>query len=68
MIVVSINTTENFCEINIFHRMMKVYIVKKLKMKNNSHWRTVTIFASLFRGVFILIKKITFSRFIRNTL
>ncbi len=68
MILVSINTTENFCEINIYHRMMKVYLVKKLKMKNNSHWRTVAIFTSVFKGIFILFKRLTFSSAAKNTL
>lgn len=68
MILVSINTTENFCEINIYHRLMKVYLVKKLKMKNNSHWRTVTIFASVFKGMLILFKRLTFSPVAKNVL
>ncbi|MFA5806479.1 MAG: hypothetical protein WC879_17750 [Melioribacteraceae bacterium] len=67
MILVSINTTENFCEINIYHRMMKVDLVKKLKMKNNSHWRTITIFASVVRGIFILFKRIALSPVAKNT-
>jgi hypothetical protein len=58
MILVSINTGENFCEINIRHRLLEVYLVKNLAMRNNSHWKTISIFASLFKGLFVLGKRI----------
>ncbi|MBA4407640.1 hypothetical protein C0389_10225 [bacterium] len=68
MILVSINTTEKFCEINIYHKLIKVDLVKNLKMKNNSHWRTFSIFASVFKGMFILFKRILFSPITRDVL
>lgn len=61
MILVSINTTEDICEIDINHQTMQVHLVKKLKMRNDSFLRTAAIFFSVFKGIFILLKRLVFS-------
>jgi hypothetical protein len=62
MILVSINTGEDFCVISIIHRFIQVDISKKLLMSKTSLLRTLSIFMSVFGGVFILFMRLFFSK------
>lgn len=62
MILVSVYTEENLCEISIVHHLVKVNLSKKLMMKKNSHLRTIAIFAAIFKGILILVKRLVLSK------
>ncbi len=61
MIIVSINTANNFYEINLSHRMTMVNLSGELTADKNSHLKTVKIFTELFKGVLIILKRKTLS-------
>ena len=62
MILVSINTQEKFCAIDIIHRLMTVHLVREFFINKNSTWRTICIFRQLLKGVFILCNRLMFSK------
>ncbi|MFA7227885.1 MAG: hypothetical protein WC061_02530 [Melioribacteraceae bacterium] len=68
MIIVSIKSEENFYEINLYRHLVKVEMTKKMIPGKNSHWKTISIFISLFEGVLILFKKIILARITKNTI
>ena len=61
MILVSINTKNNYCVIKVIHKLMTIYLTKQF---NKTKHVNPFIFISILKGTFILSKKILIKNYL----